>query len=66
MHNIDDRPIFIETKTQYREELAKRGLRQAERASYNKDDSSPYATRTRLKPGRVDPFLTGARDQEPT
>lgn len=58
MHNLGDRPIFISTKTEYKQELAKRGLVQAERNTYNRDDKSPWATRTRLRPGQRDPFLS--------
>jgi len=57
MHNLGDTPVWVESKTQFREELATRGLVQAERSSYNRDDKSPYATRTRLRPGQRDPFL---------
>lgn len=57
MHNLGDEPVWVETKTQLRDELAKRGLVQAERNSYNRDDKSPWATRTRLKADAVDPFL---------
>lgn len=57
MHNLGDKPVWVETKTQYAHELASRGLRQAERGSYNRDDKSPYATRTRLRIGQRDPFL---------
>ncbi len=60
MHNLGETPIFIETKTQYRAELAARGLVQDERRNYNKDDKSPYASRTRLRPGQRDPFLQRA------
>jgi len=57
--NLGDQPVWCETKTQYKAELAARGLVQDERKSYNKSDRSPYATRTRLRPGQIDPFLTG-------
>ncbi len=60
MHNLGDQPIFVETKTQYNAELKARGLVQAECNSYNKDDKSPYASRTRLRPGQRDPFLSRA------
>ena len=61
MHNLGDKPVWIETKTQLKQELAARGLVQAERNSYNRDDRSPYATRTCLRPGQRDPFLQGAK-----
>jgi len=57
MHNLGDTPIWIETKTEYKKELAARGLVPAERNTYNKNDKSPYATRTCLRPGRHDPFI---------
>lgn len=60
MHNLGDKPVWVETRSQYKEELTKRGLVQAERKTYNSDDRSPYATRTRLRPGARDPFLQGA------
>ena len=56
-HNLGDSPVWVETKTQMKQELASRGLVQAERNTYNKHDKSPYATRTRLRPGQHDPFL---------
>lgn len=59
MHNLGDKPVWVETKTQLNKELASRGLRIADRGTHNKQDSSPYATKSRLKPGRVDPFLSG-------
>jgi putative FmdB family regulatory protein len=61
MHNLDDHPVWVETKTQLQRELGSRGLRLADRASHNTDDATPYATRTRLKPGKVDPFLGTGR-----
>ena len=57
MHNLGDTPVWIETKSEYHRELHTRGLVQTERKAYNKQDSSPYATRTRLRPGQHDPFL---------
>lgn len=60
MHNLGDAPVWVETKTQLKQELAARGLEMAERKSYNRDDASPYATRTRLKPGQRDPFIQRA------
>lgn len=61
MHNLSDSPLWISTKSEYNAELSKRGLRQAERKNYSRDDKSPYATRTRLRPGARDPFLQGAK-----
>ena len=58
LHNLGDTPVWVETKTQYQAELKARGLVQAERKAYNRDDKSPYASRTRLRPGAHDPFLT--------
>lgn len=57
MHNLGDSPEWVETKTQFRQELARRGLVQEERKTYCKDDKSPWATATRLRPGQRDPFL---------
>ena len=57
VHNLGDHPIWIETKTQMKKEMEKRGLVFADRASYNRDDHTPWATRTRLRPGQRDPFL---------
>lgn len=57
MHNLGDTPVWVETKTQLKHELQSRGLVQEERKAYNRDDKSPWATRTRLRPGQHDPFL---------
>ena len=57
VHNLGDTPVWVETKTQFRQELASRGLEQVERKTYNRDDKSPWATRTHLRPGQRDPFL---------
>lgn len=60
-HNLGDEKIWVETKSELKAELSKRGLVQAERNNYCRDDKSPYATRTRLRPGARDPFLQGAK-----
>jgi hypothetical protein len=60
MHNLGDTPVWVETKSQLAGIMAERGLVFAERARYNTHDQSPYATRTRLKPGQVDPFVSRA------
>lgn len=57
MHNLGDKPVWIETKSEYSALLAQRGLVQTERKVYCKQDRSPYATKTRLRPGQRDPFL---------
>jgi hypothetical protein len=57
VHNIADAALWISTKTEYKRELAKRGLVQAERNTYCREDKSPYATKTRLRPGQRDPFI---------
>ena len=57
MHNLGDKPVWVETKTQMKQELSSRGLVQHERGSYNRDDKSPYATRTCLRIGQHDPFI---------
>jgi hypothetical protein len=59
MHNLGDQPMFVEKKSELRQIMAERGLVFAEHNSYNKSDKSPYATRTRLRPGQIDPFITG-------
>lgn len=57
MYNLGDTPVWVETKTQYKRELAERGLIQVEGKRYSRDDKSPWATRTRLRPGARDPFI---------
>ena len=57
MHNLGDAPIWVETKSTLREIMQARGLVPAPRSSYCKDDRSPWATATRLRPGQRDPFL---------
>ena len=56
-HNLGDEPVWIESRADLKREMEKRGLVHAERATYSTDDQSPWATRTRLKAGRHDPFL---------
>lgn len=51
--NLGHDPVWVETKTQYRQELAKRGLVQHESDNYNRNDHSPWATATRLRAGVV-------------
>ena len=60
MHNLGDTPIWVETKTQLKQIMQERGLVPAERSSYNRDDKSPWATQTRLRPGQRDPFVHDA------
>ena len=57
MHNLGDDPVWVETKTQLKQEMDKRGLVFANTQTYNRDDKSPYATRTRLRPGQRDGFI---------
>lgn len=57
MHNLGPDPVWVETKTQLALELASRGLVQDVRDRHAADDKSPWATRTRLRPGAVDPFM---------
>ena len=57
VHNLEDRPVWVETKTQYQRELDKRGLVMDVRNDHAKNDQSPWATRTRLRHDAVDPFL---------
>jgi hypothetical protein len=60
MHNLGDTPVWVETKSELKQIMQDRGLVFAERATYNRQDKSPYATRTRLRPGQRDPFLQNA------
>lgn len=57
MHNLGDQPIWVEKKSELNRLMQERGLVQAERSTYNRDDKSPYATKTRLRPGQRDPFM---------
>jgi hypothetical protein len=59
MHNLGDVPIFLETKSELKAIMQERGLVFAEHNSYNRDDRTPWATRTRLRPGQRDPFIQG-------
>ncbi len=65
IHNITDDPIWVETKTEYDALLKKHGLVNDVRDNHNKDDKSPWATRTRLRPGQRDPFLHPASHDPP-
>lgn len=65
MHNLGPDPVWVETKTQLALELASRGLVQDVRDRHAADDKSPWATRTRLRPGAVDPFLPAAQQAPP-
>lgn len=56
-HNLGDQPVWIEKRSELKKIMAERGLCFAERKHYSKDDKSPYATRTRLRPGQRDPFI---------
>ena len=60
MHNLGPEPVWVETKTQFQQELRSRGLRLADTKSYSRDDKSPYATRTRLRLDKIDPFVDRA------
>lgn len=57
MHNLGDEPVWVEKKSELKQIMAERGLIHAERATYCKDDQSPWATRTCLRPGQRDPFI---------
>lgn len=59
-HNLGDTPIWVATKTELKTIMAERGLVFAERRVYNRKDTSPWDTPTRLKPGHRDPFLQSA------
>lgn len=54
MHNLGHDPVWVETKTQLRNEMSARGLVPAERNVYRRDDKTAWATRTRLRPGARD------------
>lgn len=60
MHNLGDRPIWIEKRSELKKLMNERGLVAAESNAYAKDDKSPYASRTRLRPGQRDPFVQRA------
>ena len=49
MQNLDHTPLWVETKTELKQELDKRGLRLRDSDNVNKNDKSPWATRTRLR-----------------
>lgn len=57
MHNLGPEPVWIEKRSELERVMAERGLEFAERKAYCRDDKSPYATRTRLRPGQRDPFI---------
>ena len=57
MHNLGDVPIWVEKKSDLRQLMQARGLVPAERNVYNRNDKSPWASRTRLRPGEHDPFV---------
>lgn len=57
MHNLGDQPIFVRSKSELKRIMQERGLVFAERNNYCKDDKSPWATETRLRPGQRDPFI---------
>lgn len=56
-HNLGDKPVWIEKRSELQSIMKERGLVHAERNSYNKSDKSPWATRTTLRPGQRDPFI---------
>lgn len=49
IQNMGHEPVWIETKTEYRRELDRRGLVNQPSGRENKQDRSPWATRTRLR-----------------
>lgn len=57
IHNAGPKPVWVSTKSEYKQLLASRGLVQTERKTYSRDDKSPWATQTRLRSGRRDPFV---------
>lgn len=61
MHNLGDKPVWVEKRSELKKLMTERGLEPAERKEYCRDDKSPYATRTRLRPGQRDPFLQSAK-----
>lgn len=62
-HNLGDEPVWIESRADLKREMEARGLVFAETKAHNPDDKSPWATRTRLRPGAVDPFLPKTTQQ---
>lgn len=60
MHNLGPEPMWIERRSELKQIMQERGLVFAERNNYSKEDKSPYATRTRLRPGQRDPFVSRA------
>jgi hypothetical protein len=60
MHNLGERPVWIEKRSELKKIMAERGLVPAEKNNYSRDDKSPYASRTRLRPGQRDPFVQRA------
>lgn len=56
-HNLGDQPIWIESRSELKKIMTERGLVFAERNNYCKEDKSPWATRTCLRPGQRDPFI---------
>ena len=61
MHNLGDKAEWVETKSELKQIMQSRGLEFADRSAYNKQDKSPYATRTCLRPGQRDPFIHSAK-----
>jgi hypothetical protein len=59
MHNLGDAAVWVETKTELKQIMQERGLVFAEHRNYSRDDKTPYASRTRLRPGQRDPFIHG-------
>lgn len=57
LHNVSDQPVWCSTKSEYKKLLKAHGLEQRERSTYNRDDKSPWATESRLRPGQRDPFV---------
>ena len=54
IENLDHTPIWVETKTQFQQELDKRDVRLKESPNRNRKDRSPWATQTTLTADAAD------------
>jgi hypothetical protein len=49
VENMGHKPVWIETKSEYKRELDRRGLAMKEAGTHSKDDKSPWATKYRRR-----------------
>lgn len=49
VENLGHRPVWIETKSEFKRELDRRGMELKDAGTHNPNDKSPWATRTRLR-----------------